>query len=147
MNPKFQRLALFALTLSLGAAAVSRSADERDKLPPSKRDPMKYVESPEQLIVELYVQDVKASTEFYQKLGFRVIRQEKTFVELGWEDSFLYLEQIPFQPAPPKTLVANIRIMVADVDQYWKLCQEMKLPVRLKIADRDYGLRDFTVVS
>jgi hypothetical protein len=37
--------------------------------------------------------------------------------------------------------------MVSDVDRYWKLCQELKLPVKRKIGDRYYGLRDFTVVS
>ena len=108
---------------------------------------MKYVEASEQLIVELYVRNVKQSTEFYKQLGFKVVRGEPTFVELGWDDSRLYLEQIPMQGEPPSTLVANVRIMVSDVDYYWKLCQEMKLPVKRKIGDRYYGLRDFTVVS
>ena len=61
--------------------------------------------------------------------------------------SRLFLEQIPGQPAPPKTLVANIRIMVPDVDRYGKLCSDLKLPVVKPIAHRDYGLSDFTVVS
>lgn len=108
---------------------------------------MHYVEAKEQLIVELYVRDVKQSTSFYEKLGFAVIRQEPLFVELGWEDSRLYLEQLPGQGEPPATLVANIRIMVSDVDRYWKLCEEMKLPVKRAIGNRYYGLRDFTVVA
>ena len=108
---------------------------------------MNYVEAKEQLIVELYVRDVKQSTAFYEKLGFAVIRKEPLFVELGWEDSRLYLEQMPGQGEPPATLVANIRIMVSDVDRYWKLCEEMKLPVKRAIGNRYYGLRDFTVVS
>jgi catechol 2,3-dioxygenase-like lactoylglutathione lyase family enzyme len=108
---------------------------------------MKYVESTEQLVVELYVRNVRESTAFYEKLGFKVVRREADFVELGWEDSRLYLEQLPGQPVPPTTLVANVRIMVSDVDRYWKLCQEMQLPVKRAIGDRYYGLRDFTVVS
>lgn len=108
---------------------------------------MPYVEASEQLIVELYVRDIKASTAFYERLGFRVVRQEPTFVELGWENSRLYLEQVPGQPPPPATLVANVRIMVPDVDRYWKLCRELKLPVKHAIGDRYYGLRDFTVVA
>jgi len=107
----------------------------------------KYVEAPEQLIVEVYVRDVKRSTAFYEQLGFAVVRREPTFVELSWDDSRLYLEQLPGQPDPPATLVANIRIMVSDVDRYWRLCQEMKLPVKRAIGDRYYGLRDFTVVA
>ncbi len=90
---------------------------------------------------------MKQSTAFYEQLGFTVVRKEPTFVELGWDDSRLYLEQIAGQAEPPATLVANVRIMVSDVDRYWKLCQEMKLPVKRAIGDRSYGLRDFTVVS
>lgn len=106
-----------------------------------------YVASGEQLVVELYVRNVKDSAAFYEKLGFKRLRGEPTFVELGWEQSRLFLEQIAGQPAPPATLVANIRIMVPDVDRYWKTCQEMQLPVKRAIGNRYYGLRDFTVVS
>jgi catechol 2,3-dioxygenase-like lactoylglutathione lyase family enzyme len=108
---------------------------------------MKYVAANEQLIVELYVRDVKQSTQFYEKLGFTVVRKEPTFVELGWDDSRLYLEQISGQADPPATIVANVRIMVDDVDRYWKLCQELKLPVQRAIGDRYYSLRDFTVIA
>jgi hypothetical protein len=107
----------------------------------------KYVESDEQLVVEIYVQDVKVSTPIYEKLGFKILRREPKFVELGWEKSRLFLEEIAGQPAPPKAPVANIRIMVPDVDRYWTLCSDMKLRVVKPIADRNYGLRDFTVVS
>jgi len=121
------------------AAAAAVESTEKPK--------MKYVESPEQLVVELYVRNVRESTAFYEKLGFKVVRRDADFVELGWEDSRLYLEQLPGQPAPPTTLVANVRVMVSDVDRYWTLCQEMQLPVKRAIGDRYYGLRDFTVVS
>ena len=98
-------------------------------------------------MVELYVRNIKESTAFYEKLGFKILRGEPTFVELGWESSRLFLEQLPGQPAPPATLVANIRIMVPDVDRYWDLTRQMKLTVKHPIGDRYYGLRDFTVVS
>jgi catechol-2,3-dioxygenase len=122
-------------------------ADENISQHAAQKTGQPYVGAAEQLIVELYVRNVKQSTAFYEKLGFAVVRKEPTFVELGWDDSRLYLEQIPGQPQPPATLVANVRIMVADVDRYWKLCQELKLPVKRAIGDRYYGLRDFTVVS
>jgi catechol 2,3-dioxygenase-like lactoylglutathione lyase family enzyme len=123
-------------------AAVGRSDGDSG---PSNRS--KYVEASEQLIVEIYVQDVKQSAAFYETLGFKVLRRDHGFVELGWDASRLYLEQIAGQPAPPQTLVANIRIMVPDVDRYWKECVELKLRMVKPIADRYYGLRDFTVVS
>jgi catechol 2,3-dioxygenase-like lactoylglutathione lyase family enzyme len=135
---------LIAIPLIVGVVHVA--ADRSDDRSESSRS-SKYVEASEQLVVEIYVQDVKQSAAFYEKLGFKIHRQEQGFVELGWEDSRLFLEQIPGQPAPPKTLVANIRIMVPDVDHYWKRCGELKLPVVKPIADRYYGLRDFTVVS
>jgi catechol 2,3-dioxygenase-like lactoylglutathione lyase family enzyme len=132
--------------LSGGIAAAASKADE-----PAKDEPpvpaAKYVDSAEQLVVELYVRSVRESAAFYEKLGFKTLRKEPTFVELGWENSRLYLEQIKTQPAPPEVVVANIRIMVPDVDRYWKLCEQMQLQVRIRIGDRSYGLRDFTVVS
>ncbi len=124
------------------AAADDEVSDQAAQAPRKK-----YVEAAEQLVVELYVRDVKKSTAFYEQLGFKVVRQEPHFVELGWDDSRLYLEQIAGQAEPPTTLVANVRIMVGDVDRYWKLCREMKLPVKREIGNRYYGLRDFTVVS
>ena len=93
------------------------------------------------------MRNLKQSIPFYVELGFTICREEPGFVELGWNDSRLYLEQIPAQPDPPKTLVANIRILVPDVDRFWSKCGEMNLTVVKEIADRDYGLRDFTVVS
>jgi catechol 2,3-dioxygenase-like lactoylglutathione lyase family enzyme len=122
-------------------------AEDKGPDQPAQTPRKKYVEDAEQLIVELYVRDVKQSTAFYKQLGFTVVRQEPHFVELGWDDSRLYLEQIAGQAEPPATLVANVRIMVGDVDRYWKHCQEMKLPVKRDIGNRYYGLRDFTVVS
>jgi hypothetical protein len=136
---------LIAIPLVVGVVhvAAGQSDDGTEPTRPGK----KYVGSDEQLVVEVYVRDVKRSATFYEMLGFKIRRKEPGFVELGWESSRLFLEQIPGQPASPKPLVANIRIMVPDVDRYWTLCSEMKLPVVKPIADRDYGLRDFTVIS
>lgn len=135
---------LLAIVLVIGVVHVPAGRSD-DQSGPSARK--KYVEASEQLVVELYVQNVKQSAAFYEKLGFKILRQEPRFVELGWEDSRLLLDQIPGLPAPPQSPVANIRIMVPDVDRYWKQCNELKLPVVKKIGDRYYGLRDFTVVS
>ncbi|HSJ56917.1 MAG TPA: VOC family protein [Anaerolineae bacterium] len=106
-----------------------------------------YVPSNEQLVVELYVQDIERSKQFYQELGFDLIRAEPNFAVLGWESSRLLLAEIEGQPAPPSTVVANVRIMVPHVDRYWHLAQRMGLDVLHPIDDRYYGLRDFTVRS
>lgn len=138
---------LVGAVVPFGAGLAPCSADEPRNAQAGETSPMNYVKSSEQLVVELYVRSVKESTAFYEKLGFKAVRQEPTFIELGWEDSRLFLEQLPGQPAPPATLVANIRIMVPDVDRYWDLCTKLGLPVKRRIGDREYGMRDFTVVS
>ena len=46
---------------------------------------------------------------------------------------------------PSKFPVANIRIMVPNVDDYWKLAKEMGAKIVIPIADRYYGLRDFII--
>ncbi len=155
MNTNWQFHCLYRwIVIPVGTLAIlcgsldDSPARADDQAPPPTTHPQKqYVDAAEQMIIELYVRDVQRSTAFYERLGFTAVRKEPTFVELGWDDSRIYLEQIPDQPAPPTTLVANVRIMVADVDRYWTLCQEMKLPVKRAIGDRYYGLRDFTVVS
>ena len=144
---RFRVSALAIVTAAVIGCTQLALADDKTPDQAAKASRKKYAEASEQLIVELYVRDVKQSTAFYKQLGFIVVRQEPHFVELGWDDSRLYLEQIDGQAEPPATLVANVRIMVSDVDRYWKLCQEMKLPVKRDIGNRYYGLRDFTVVS
>ena len=66
---------------------------------------------------------------------------------MSWEKSALLLEQIEGQAPQPETVVANIRIMVPNVDDFWVLARKMGLQVLRPIANRYYGLRDFTVVS
>jgi uncharacterized glyoxalase superfamily protein PhnB len=48
-------------------------------------------------------------------------------------------------PYPPKFPIANIRIMVPNVDDYWKLAKETGAQIVIPIADRYYGLRDFII--
>jgi len=45
----------------------------------------------------------------------------------------------------PRFPVANVRVMVPNVDQCWSLANELGAPIILPIADRYYGLRDFII--
>lgn len=101
----------------------------------------------EQLVVEVYVRDLRESLRFYTGLGFRILREEPDFAELGWETSRLLLEEIPDQPKPTRAPSANVRIMVADVDTHWRHVQSRGIPVLKPIGDRTYGLRDFTIIT
>lgn len=106
-----------------------------------------YVESRDQLVVEVYVRDMGESKRFYEALGFQLVRDASHFVELQWEDSWLFLAEIPTLPEPAAAPTCNIRIMVPDVDRYWRISQELDLRVIQSLEDRDYGLRDFTILS
>lgn len=106
-----------------------------------------YVPANEQLAVEIYVRDLKLSLAFYQKLGFKLLRQEPAFAELSWEDSRLMLEEFKQMPSPPPFPMANIRVMVPNVDEYHTMAKQMGARIFREIGDRYYGLRDFTLVG
>lgn len=107
----------------------------------------RYVEPKDQLILEIYVRDLKRSIEFYKTLGFSILRQEDNFVELKWEDSKIYLEQTDDSNLGSRDLAGNIRIMVPDVDDHWKKVLDLDLPIVKTLGNRSYGLRDFTIAG
>ena len=107
----------------------------------------RYIDSTEQLVTEIFVRDIKKSVEFYQRLGFELLRDDGDFVELTWEGHHLYGDEPgglgPVRDSPQ----ANVRVMVPDVDRCWELAQEMGARVVRPIADQYYGLRDFTIAD
>ena len=114
-----------------------------------------YVPPIEQLVTEIVVRDIKRSTDFYRRLGFELLRDGGDFVELTWEDHRLFLAQISAfdgieqveLPAPPKFPLAKVRVMVPNVDYYWRLANEIGARVIIPVSDRYYGLRDFTIAD
>ena len=106
-----------------------------------------YVNQGEQLVVALYVRDIKKSSEFYRSYGFEVARDEETFMELKWEDSRLFLSKVPGTPPPPANPIGNLRVMVPHVDIYWNLANEKEATILSPIEDRYYGLRDFIIAG
>jgi catechol 2,3-dioxygenase-like lactoylglutathione lyase family enzyme len=106
-----------------------------------------YVAAGEQLVVELYVRNIKESCEFYRQFGFEVARDAGGFMELRWENTLLFLEEITAAPWPPQDPVGNVRIMVPNVDDYWALSGNIGARVIRPIENRGYGLRDFTIAG
>lgn len=100
-----------------------------------------------QLVVEVFVRDLNRSLAFYTRLGFRLVRQEPAFATLTWEDHTFFLEQATGLPPVPIFPAANVRVMVDDVDAYWRLAQEIGAKVIKPIDNRYYGLRDFTIAD
>ena len=115
----------------------------------------KYVPPIEQLVAEIVVRDIKRSTDFYRRLGFDLLRDGGDFVELTWEDHRLFLAELSAfpeigeieLPAPPRFPLANIRVMVPNVDDHWRAAIEIGARIVLPIGDRYYGLRDFTIAD
>jgi catechol 2,3-dioxygenase-like lactoylglutathione lyase family enzyme len=105
-----------------------------------------YVEPGEQLVFELFARDIQAAKKFCRDFGFQIIREEHDFIELRWESSLLFIAEV--KDAPEKRFPSgNVRVMVPDVDRYWAMAQKMGVAVIAPIADRPYGLRDFTIAG
>jgi catechol 2,3-dioxygenase-like lactoylglutathione lyase family enzyme len=115
----------------------------------------RYVDPTEQLVTEIVVRDIKRSTAFYRRLGFTLLRDGGGFVELTWEEHQLFLDERSAGPAgeqaalsaPQQFPPANIRVMVPNVDEYWRLAQDIGARIVVPIADRSYGLRDFIIAD
>jgi catechol 2,3-dioxygenase-like lactoylglutathione lyase family enzyme len=113
----------------------------------------RYVPPTEQLVTEIVVRDIKRSTDFYCRLGFELLRDGGDFVELTWEDHRLFLAELSAfheakqaeLPALTKFPVANVRVMVPDVDERWRAAIEIGAQIIVPVADRYYGLRDFLI--
>ncbi len=106
-----------------------------------------YVDPGEQLVVVLYVRDIKKSRKFLEGFGFAVVRDEELFMELRWESSLLFLEEREDGPPPASHPVGNIRVMVPNVDDYWALAKRLGVRIANPIGDRSYGIRDFVVIG
>ena len=114
-----------------------------------------YVDPTEQLVTEIVVKEIGRSVDFYRRLGFELLRDGGDFVELTWERHRLFLAELSAfhdahgveLPAPPTFPIANVRVMVANVDEYWTLAKKMGAQIIIPISDRYYGLRDFTIAD
>ena len=100
-----------------------------------------YVDATEQLATEIFVRDITRSKDFYTRLGFKLGNDKGSFVTFRWEGHLLMLDERKDMPTHPDFPQANIRIMVPNVDDYWKLVTEMGAKVLSPIEDRGYGLR------
>jgi len=96
-----------------------------------------------QLAIELRVADLAASISFYRDAGFVLERHAPGFAALQLDGRYLLLSENPATvvgPNPP-----NLRIAVDDVDAAFARAAALGWPVKSGVADRGYGLRDFTV--
>ena len=104
-----------------------------------------YVDPEDQLVTALYVRDMGEAVSFFAGLGFALVRDEGTFVELRWDNSPLFLVEMEAAASPPPRRVGDLRIMVPNVDHYWELARRQGLNIVRPIENRGYGLRDFII--
>ena len=98
-----------------------------------------------QLVTELPVRSLAESLSFYRSAGFRLVRATPTFGVLCWGDRYLFLTErtgVSVGEHP-----ANIRIVVGDVEGLFGQAEQKGWRIRHPLADRGYGLRDFTVLD
>jgi catechol 2,3-dioxygenase-like lactoylglutathione lyase family enzyme len=113
----------------------------------------RYVDPTEQLVTAIVVGDIRRSVDFYRRLGFELLHDGGDFVELTWEDHRLFLAELSaFRDArgaaltaPPAFPLANVRVMVPDVDECWKRANALGAWIITPVGDRYYGLRDFII--
>jgi catechol 2,3-dioxygenase-like lactoylglutathione lyase family enzyme len=105
-----------------------------------------YVPATEQLVVEVFVRSLDRAIDFYQTLGFQLLGRKGGFATITWEEHRLFLDEHR-DYVPPAAPQANVRVMVPDVDAWWRRATAMGARVLAPIADRYYGLRDFTIVD
>ena len=98
-----------------------------------------------QLVTELPVRSLAESLSFYRAAGFKLTRATPTFGVLCWGDRYLFL--VERAGAAPGEAPANIRVVVGDVDSLFARAGELGWRIQQPLADRGYGLRDFTVLD
>ena len=107
---------------------------------------MKPREPGDELVVEVFVTDLDRSLAVYTALGFKLERRDGHFAALSWEGREFFLDQRSDLPSIDASRT-NVRILTSDVDAMWDLTQRLGLRAEQPIADRYYGLRDFTVLD
>jgi catechol 2,3-dioxygenase-like lactoylglutathione lyase family enzyme len=92
------------------------------------------------------VRSLDRAIDFYRALGFQLLGRKGGFATITWEEHRLFLDEHP-RYEPPAAPQANVRVMVPDVDAWWRRATRIGARVLAPIADRYYGLRDFTIAD
>ncbi len=105
-----------------------------------------YVPATKQLVVEVFVRSLDRAIDFNRAIGFHLVSRKDGFATVAWEEHELFLDERPAHQ-PPQSPQVTARVMVPDVDAWWHQAIGMGARVLAPIADRDYGLRDFTIAD
>ncbi|SMC22923.1 Glyoxalase-like domain-containing protein [Desulfacinum hydrothermale DSM 13146] len=106
----------------------------------------KKVPAGEQLVLAIYVRNLERSARFFTDFGFVINRRDGVFMELRWDDSLLFLVEMP-DVKPPEGAIGNVRVVVEDVDGIYEKARALGHEIVTDIGDRYYGMRDFVVAG
>jgi catechol 2,3-dioxygenase-like lactoylglutathione lyase family enzyme len=97
-----------------------------------------------QLVVEIEVADLARTINFYDRLGFQLVRCSGNFASLRFGSGWLFVTRGPRASANAAS-GTNLRVVVSDIDATWAAATQTGASIERPIADRSYGLRDFTI--
>lgn len=97
-------------------------------------------------VIELSVTELEPSLAFYARLGFSLERRHGGFASLTGHGCRLFLSEDAHAAALPLRQ-CNLRIIVDDVQAVREMAEKAGAPVSLELADRGYGMRDFSVLD
>ncbi len=100
-----------------------------------------------QLAVEIFVSNLKESLAFYRAIGFMVERSSQTFAVVRWQESYLFLDERKEYSSFSDLPAANVRVVVDNIEEIWRLVQSRGLIVNTPLMTQSYGLRDFTILD
>ena len=106
-----------------------------------------YVPPRAQLATVLFVRSLRRSVQFYGAMGFEVAPDEDGEAKLYWEGRMLVVRERPGLPSPPSEPPAGVRVIVHDVETYWKMAATIHARVIEPLHEADDGLRAFTVAD
>lgn len=97
-------------------------------------------------VVELVVPELAGTLAFFVAVGFAVERQTLDFIALCGYGCRVFLARDPAVQSPP-IRGCNLRIIVDDVDDVHRRVVDSGGQVVRELADRGYGLRDFSIAG
>ncbi|NIA03656.1 MAG: hypothetical protein GWP12_03910 [Nitrospirae bacterium] len=137
------RKLLYAIALCTANAASAYAAENHVGSLDERTAPLD--ERTAQSAVELFCQNLDPAVAFYEKLGFEVERQARPFTAMRGYGMYIFLNSHEHTIQGERWV--TLRVITPDVDQLAKRFEASGVKFEHPLGDRDYGMREFTVVD
>ncbi len=99
--------------------------------------------------IVFHVSDLHDSLRFYtERLGFELdftFGEPECYAGLSWGTAYLHLSS--FYPYKNNTGHGNLYLTFEEVDSIYQRLVRAEVPFYSHIADREYGMRDFSIMD